>query len=191
MTIPPLYLPLHQGAAAAVRDTLAHLPTVYLSLASMFREVCNDPEAHWPHPVYLMNEDDLLAGDGLNTARLVGWQFLAKAAGGRAYAIEVQGGLAGKDCRFANLAHGPFVDGLCQALENPDLQEQLSSGSAQLAVLVLSELGTQAAWFRTTNPAQGFLFVVQKVSDVLRPWPAFYTVKQFEEALRQEVQRAA
>ncbi len=174
-----------------MRETLAHLPTGYLSLAGMFREVCNDPEAHWPHPVFVLDDDELLAGNGLNAAQLVGWQFLAKAAGARAYAIEVQGRLDGKDCRFANLAHGPFVDGLCQTLENPDLQEQLRDGGAQLAVVAVSELGVQAAWFRTANPAQSFLFVLQKVSDALRPWPAFYTVKQFEEALRQEVQRAS
>lgn len=188
MTIPPLYQPLHQGALAAVRDTLDHLPTVYLSLASMFRAVCNNPETHWPHPVFVLDDDDLLAGSGLGAAQLVGWQFLAKADSARAYAIEVQGGLDAKDCRFANLEHGPLVDGLCHALKDADLQERLSSGSAQLAVLVVSELGTQAAWFRTANPRQDFLFVLQKVSE-LNPWPAIYTVKQVEEALRKEAHR--
>ena len=188
MTVPPLYQPLHQGALAALRETRDHLPTVYLSLASMFRAVCDAPAAHWPHPVFVLDDDDLLAGSGLGAVQLVGWQFLAQADSARAYAIEVQGELDGKHCRFANLEHGPFVDGLCQTLTDADLQERLRSGSAQLAVLVVSELGTKAAWFRTANPRQDFLFVLQKVAD-LNPWPAIYTVKQFEEALRKEAHR--
>lgn len=187
MTIPAKYEPLHQGALAALRETLKHLPTAYLSLASMFREVCERPEAHWPHPVYLLDEDDLEAGGGLNDAQLVGWQFLAKADGTRAYAIEVQGSLKGKDCRFAKLSHGSFVDGLSRALDNPDLQEMLSTGATQLAVLVVSELDTQAVWFRAPNPVQEFLFA--PTSNFLNPWPAIYGSKQFEEALRKEALR--
>lgn len=190
MTVPPLYLPLHQGALAAVRETLDHLPTVYLSLAGMFRAVCADPDAHWPHPVFVLDDDELLAGNGLKAAFLTGWEFLAKADGARAYALEVQGSLDGKDCRFANLAHGPFVSGLCQTLENPDLVEQLNSGDLHLSVLEVGELGIQAVWMRPANPLQGYLFVLQQAAAALHPWPVVYSVKQFEEALRTEAQRA-
>lgn len=183
MNVPPIYQALHQGAAAALHETLANLPTAYLSLASMFREVCADPDAHWPHPLFLLNTNDLQTDGALSEVQLVGWQFLAKADGERAYAIEIHGDLNGNHCQMARLAHGPFVDSLWQALNNPDLLELLNASGKYLALLIVSELDTQFAWIRALNPTQEFLFALPLVSD----FPTLYQVKQFEEAMRKEL----
>lgn len=189
MTVRPQHQELHAAALQALQDAIDHLPPAYAHLAHMLRDVHDHPEQHWPHPVYLVDLDDLAVADGLSQAQLVGWRYLAQTDGNRNYAIEVQGEPDGANCQFAKMDQGPLVDGIYQVLAEPKLRQRVTAGELQFSVLIINEMDTLAVWLRAQDPAQEIIAAIPPVPAYLQPWPAVYTVEQFQDALRNEARR--
>ncbi len=191
MTVPPQHQQLHQAALAALQAVVDNLPPPYAGMAQMLRNVHDHPEQHWPHAVYLLDLEELHPTDGLSEAQLVGWQYLAKAEGNRNYAIEVQGGPDGADCQFSKIDRGPLIDGMCQALSDPALLRQMADNQLRLAVLHISELDTLAVWLQADEPERELILTIPPAPATLKPWPAVYTIKQFQAALWDETRSAS
>lgn len=174
----------------ALQDTAETMPQVYGQVTELLREICARPTQHWPHPVYVVGLNALASEhEGLRGARLTGWRFLTKTKGARNHAVEVQQTPDGDDHRFAELDKGPFIDGMCRVLEDKNFAQQTDVAALKLSVLRVNAMGVFALWLRANEPERELIIPIAPTPPCLKPWPATYTVPQFQAALREEARR--
>src|SRR5262245_5265898 len=91
-----------------LREAAETMPQAYAHNAKMIRDVLDDLDRHWPHPVYIAGLKDMAASGGLSKAEMIGWSYLAQSGSDRKYEIEVQEDPDGTGNRVDELDKGPF-----------------------------------------------------------------------------------
>lgn len=170
--------------------TARTMPGVYGPITGMLRQVSEAPERHWPHPVYTVGLEALATeGQGLSKAHLIGWRFLVKSDAERYHAIEVHREAEGPGHRFAELDKGPFIEGMSAVLMDPASGHQLGNLDRVLTVLRINALRIFALWLQAADPAYDCIAVMAPAPPYLSPWPATYTVDQFQLTIQPEARR--
>lgn len=173
-----------------LRETADSMPPAYAQITNMLRKVHDHPDEHWPHPVYVVGLKAMASEkEGLSGARLAGWRFLVKSDGNRNYAVEVQQDADGSNHRFSELDKGPFIEGMCEALEDKNLDLMIDSGALKLSVLRISAMGVFALWLQSDDSGKDRVVAIEPTRSFLKPWPHTYTVEEFHAALRDAAQR--
>ncbi len=155
----------------------------------MLQDICDHPEAHWVHPIYVAGLSDLTSKSGLNEAQIAGWRYLARMEGNRNYGVELELKSEKGDYTFAELDKGPFLDGMFKVLEDEDISGKIAAGLLKPAVLRINAMGVFAVWLRAEKPSKEIIIVMPPAPSYLEPWPARYTVKRFQTILSGAVKR--
>ncbi|MBK7601185.1 MAG: hypothetical protein IPJ07_22720 [Acidobacteria bacterium] len=174
---------------SALQKERDNLHGSYADIAQMFKEICEHPEKSWVHPVFVAGLSDLSAPNGLGKARNAGWRFLVQHGSKRNYAVELEPNPKGDGYAFAELDKGPFIDGMCDILENNEIAEKINSGKFKLTVLRLNAMRIYALWLRSDKPAKDIIIVIPPGPAYLKTWPDVYNIKGFESALKTAAKR--
>src|SRR5205807_7444737 len=71
----------------AIKRDLAH--PAHTKLAGVLQKVHDLPTKHRPHPLYAVGPEDIISGDAVAKARLIGWRYLDESEDGGNQAVEV------------------------------------------------------------------------------------------------------
>ena len=171
-----------------LREAAETMPQAYAHNAKMIRDVLDDLDRHWPHPVYIAGLKDMAASGGLSKAEMIGWRYLAQSGSDRNYAIEVQEDPDGTGHQVAELDKGPFIDGIYRVLEDKSIAQKAGETDLKLSVLRINAMGIFAVWLRADDSDKEIIIPVQPAPEYLKPWHA-YSVEEFEDALKPEAKR--
>jgi hypothetical protein len=138
-----------------------------------------------PHPVYDLGLDAIVAGKGLEAAKLNGWRYVLE-DGGKPFAFaELDGG--GQS--FTSFNTGGFPAALCTAVRQAEQLDYLKTHDAELRVLRISALYVIALWL-CEQGVKDLVIPVAPVGHKLvagRP----YGADDFLDLLRSPAKRAA
>jgi hypothetical protein len=169
-----------------LRKSADATPRSFVEHARMIRSVLADPGGHRPHPIYIAGLRDLAAPDGLRRAEQAGWRYLTQSGGN--CAIEVGDDPDGDGLQLTEIDNGPFIDGLCRVLEDPELARNTSADDLSLSVLRVNGLGIFAVWLRADDSRNDLIIPLQPTPDYLKPGRT-YSVEEFQDALKPQAKR--
>jgi hypothetical protein len=171
-----------------LRESAETMPRAYAQHAKMIRDVLDDLDHHWPHPVYIAGLKDMASSGGLSKAEMIGWRYLAQSGSDRNYAIEVQQDPEWEGQQLTEIDKGPFIDGIYRVLEDKSIAQKAGETDLKLSVLRINAMGIFAVWLRADDPDKEIIVPVQPAPDYLKPWHA-YSIGEFEDALKPEAKR--
>lgn len=191
--VPINYSTAHEESIAelinAIKRDLAH--PAHAKLAGMLQKVHDLPTEHRPHPIYAVGPEDIISGDVVAKARLIGWRYLDESKDRKNQAVEVNCEPDGSNHRFAGFNRGPFVEGMVETLDQASHNQKIEAGHYFVSLLRIHELYVVALWLRAQEAVHSDLFIaLEPTPEYLTSWPTVYTVAQFEEALKDEASRA-
>ncbi len=170
----------------ALTEAANNLHPSLSSMTEIFKHMHDFPQEHNPHPMNVAGLKDMASSGGLSKATIFGWRYLSVSGGERKFAVEVHHDPDGSNHRFAGLSHGPAVEALITVIEDDRIRQQTESGDFTLSTLSIPALDISALWLRAASGGDDTLIVVPPAPPFLRPWPDTYTVRQFEDAVRDE-----
>jgi hypothetical protein len=110
------------------------------------------PMAMKPHPVYSLGLDDLAAGKGLDSAKLVAWRYLLTENNQVRQAAEVLPDASGGAGKFGSLTSG-HIAGVEQAFAVVEQIADVQQWTYELRALRVPALYIMALWVHNTDPA--------------------------------------
>lgn len=169
-----------------LRESADTMPRSFAEHARMIRSVLDDPDGHWPHPVYIAGLRDMASSDGLRQAEIAGWRYLTQSGGN--CAIEVDDDPDGDGRHVTEIDKGPFIDGLCRVLEDQEIARQTGADELGLSVLRINALGIFAVWLHAEDSRKDIIIPLQPAPDYLKPGQT-YSVEEFQDALQPQAKR--
>jgi hypothetical protein len=136
---------------AAFSDARDALPSDDSPFAGLLSTLASDPQAGLPHPVYVIDDDDLLEHRGLDAAALAGWRFLSPPSDQHEFALECYGGDSDHPLEFALINDGPFVAATRAALEALEQSTDLPDREFEVRLLKQAPLYLMALWLHYTG----------------------------------------
>jgi hypothetical protein len=107
------------------------------------------PTAMKPHPVYSLGLDDLAAGKGLDTAKLVAWRYLLTDNNQVRQAAEVLSDASGGAGTFGSISSG-HIAGVEQAFTLVEGLADVQTGTYEVRALRVPALYVMALWIHST-----------------------------------------
>ncbi len=121
-----------------------------------------------PHKVFTVGLSDLVSGNWVAAAQLVGWRYLMQRQGVPGVSAEVAVSSSGEH-RFAQLNEGPFVDQTAHLIAEVDGREPMKGGSYELAVLRIPALYVMALWMRGNGQSEDVIIPMEPTLETLEP----------------------
>ncbi|WFE20957.1 hypothetical protein O7621_24295 [Solwaraspora sp. WMMD937] len=98
-----------------------------------------------PHQIYVLGLDDIIAGNGLDSAQPVGWRYLIEEAGQPIASAETASAADGTE-QMSQFTEGPFVASTNKALKGVLKLATLRTGRYELRLLRVPALYVMALW---------------------------------------------
>ncbi|MGE5342880.1 MAG: hypothetical protein ACM3SY_15510 [Candidatus Omnitrophota bacterium] len=139
-----------------------------------------DPEK-MPHPIYVLNPEDIVSGDGFANARLIGWRQLVDG-----HALEVYVNEQGEET-FAGMNQGKHMDDMIHKLRVMKHHTRVKHSDFDVAVITIPALYTMALWLRARKPEEDLIIPVGPTHPKLSNDPrTIFTPGEFLELLKED-----
>jgi hypothetical protein len=177
-----------EGALAAVTD---HLGAQHSAARAMGLEQATSagPAWSWPHPIYVLGLDAILAGHGLDAAQPVGWRFLSGGADQPAAVAAEAHGAESDGFRFGALNYGPFNGQMVRLIEDAGAGSA-ATGDFEPRLLRVPGLQSNAVWLKDRVSGGDILIAMRPSNPALTPGRS-YTAEAFVSALAEAARALA
>jgi hypothetical protein len=140
-----------------------------------------------PHPVYFASMPRILAGKGLQYARLVAWRYFVELAGDESLGVAEVNLKSRGDHQFSSFAAAPQVAAHHQFLASL-AKEAASRGTYSFRLLRIPSIRVLAVWLRSAKRGGDLVFPMVPQGHLLTN-DRFYKRSEFEVAIKIEVER--
>lgn len=163
--------------------------TLHTRLAARLQQTHDHPLDHAPQAIYTVDLKALAAGQGLEEAALVGYEYLAGQDGDDTYAIEVYYHPRRQQHQLGSFRRRPFAAGMPELLGDAEFQRRFADATYTPSLLLINALQLRALWLRAEDSAPQAVIVLPPAPAYLKPWPEGYTPEQLHEAVREAAAR--
>lgn len=122
-----------------------------------------DHSPHIPHKVYTLDLDDLLAGNGLEAAYVVGWRYLFRGEDHQHRVVEVSVDEASDSHAFNYINTGSHVDSFIALVDHIDEHSTVQENEYEINLLRVPSCYVLAVWFTGVGHDHNFLIPLKPV----------------------------
>lgn len=146
--------------------------------------------SHLPHKIYTLGLDDIKAGKGLESTKLIGWRYILQGDGETAFAAEIEHDAKVNKHEFLGVNKGPFVEQTLSALNAVHQNKKVASDSFDLSVLRVPALYVMTLWLQHKDSKKDIMIPLPPVHHFLEAGK-LYTIKEFTGILADAAKESA
>lgn len=141
-----------------------------------------------PHAVYLLDLDDLIAGNALSSAKLTGWRYLVHDGERVIASAQAITDASGASYRFSDFNEGPFVRSMADTLAAAERLEEVENGTYEFRLLMTPAVYVVALWLQDAMAGKNLILPLKPAPHELATG-RIYSESEFLTILRELGQR--
>ncbi|MFI5454898.1 MAG: hypothetical protein ACHRXM_05550 [Isosphaerales bacterium] len=160
------------GAYAILADSVRRMAALGGAAAQSVNVA--DParlNAALPHKVFVLDNDDIVKGHDLDSARLVSWRFLILDGQTPVAAVELSCDAQGQNLKFASINVGPFVAATRTAVLHAENLLQVKNGDYELRALKAPSVYVMALWLKDLRGTNDLVLPIGPANQAVAPSP--------------------
>ena len=118
-----------------------------------------------PHRIYNMQRDEIIAGKGLEAAKMAGWRYMFTDDENHYHVAEVSGTDAGNEHHFSHFNEGSHVDNFMSAFSKLGQESHVKSKDYEMAILRVPACYVLAIWLKTGSHKDDILIPIEPVHE--------------------------